>query len=177
MMYLTLFITFFKIGLFGFGGGMAMLPYIFQSVQKMGMMEAGEFSDLVAVSQITPGPIATNAATYVGLDYLGLPGAALATFAVALPSFILMMLVMTFLEKYKQNRGIQNVFNGIRPATIGLLASAIVFIAQTSVFTGTHLNIIPAAMVLVTVVLSAKFKLNPIIITVGMAVLGAFVCA
>ncbi len=177
MSYWILSFTFFKIGLFGFGGGMAMLPFIFQSVQDVGMMDAKEFSDLVAISQITPGPIVTNAATYVGLDYIGISGAAVATVAVSLPPFILMILTMKFMDRYKESKGLQAVFDGIRPATIGLLASAIVFIAQTSVFTGLHINIIPAAMALVSLGLSLKFKLNPIIITVGMAVLGAVVCA
>ena len=74
MIYVTLFVMFFRIGLFSFGGGLAMLPLIFQSVKDFGMMTASEFSDLVALSQVTPGPIAVNAATYVGFNGAGIPG-------------------------------------------------------------------------------------------------------
>ena len=86
MIYITLFVMFFRIGLFSFGGGLAMLPLIFQSVKDFGMMTASEFSDLVALSQVTPGPIAVNAATYVGFNGAGIPGALAATLGVALPS-------------------------------------------------------------------------------------------
>ena len=91
MIYVTLFVMFFRIGLFSFGGGLAMLPLIFQSVKDFGMMTASEFSDLVALSQVTPGPIAVNAATYVGFNGAGIPGALAATLGVALPSFILIL--------------------------------------------------------------------------------------
>ena len=87
MIYVTLFAMFFRIGLFSFGGGLAMLPLIFQSVKDFGMMTTSEFSDLVALSQVTPGPIAVNAATYVGFNGAGIPGALAATLGVALPSF------------------------------------------------------------------------------------------
>ena len=98
MMYFYLFTMFFRIGLFSFGGGLAMLPLIFQSVQDFGVMSAQEFSDLVALSQVTPGPVAVNAATYVGFNYSGFAGAAIATLGVCLPSFILMLLVMKFID-------------------------------------------------------------------------------
>ena len=99
MIYLYLFTMFFRIGLFSFGGGLAMLPLIFQSVQDFGIMTSQEFSDLVALSQVTPGPVAVNAATYVGFNYSGLPGALTATLGVCLPSFVLMLIVMKFIEQ------------------------------------------------------------------------------
>ena len=83
--FVTLFAAFFKIGLFSFGGGMAMLPIIYQSVQQFGFMSSEEFSNLVALSQVTPGPVAVNAATYVGLMYGGLPAAIVATIGICLP--------------------------------------------------------------------------------------------
>ncbi|MEG0156706.1 MAG: chromate transporter, partial [Anaerovoracaceae bacterium] len=104
MSYVYLFTIFFRIGLFGFGGGVAMLPLIFQSVQTFGIMDTEEFSNLVALSQVTPGPIAVNAATYVGQAYAGFWGAAVATISVALPSFIIILVVMKFLEKYKESK-------------------------------------------------------------------------
>ena len=110
MIYASLFAMFFRIGLFSFGGGLAMLPLIFQSVQDFGMMTAAEFSDLVALSQVTPGPIAVNAATYVGFNGAGIPGALAATLGVSLPSFILILIVVKFLERFQESKGIQGAF-------------------------------------------------------------------
>ena len=98
--YLFLCVMFMKIGVFGFGGGLAMLPMIFQTVQEAGFMSAAEFSNLVAISQMTPGPIAVNAATYVGFQYGGVAGAAAATFGVALPSFVIVLTVSAFLKNF-----------------------------------------------------------------------------
>ena len=129
-----LFIMFMRIGLFSFGGGYVMLPLIYQGIQEFGVMSAREFSDLVALSQITPGPIAVNAATYVGYNAAGIPGATAATIGVALPSFILVILVSHFMNRFKESQGLNAVLAGIRPATIGLLASAVVFLSETSIF-------------------------------------------
>lgn len=128
-----LFFIFFKVGLIGFGGGYAILTLIFQDVQTFGIMSAHEFANLVALSQVTPGPIAINAATYVGYNAAGVPGALLATFAVSLPSFMLCMIVLLFLEKFKTNTVVSAILAGIRPATVGLMASAFLFMAQTAV--------------------------------------------
>ena len=136
MIYVTLFVMFFRIGLFSFGGGLAMLPLIFQSVKDFGMMTASEFSDLVALSQVTPGPIAVNAATYVGFNGAGIPGALAATLGVALPSFILILIVVQFLERFQESRGIQGAFLGIRPVTVGLIAAAVLFVGETVLVNG-----------------------------------------
>ncbi len=133
MVYFYLFIIFFKVGVLGFGGGYAILTLIFQDVQAFGIMSAHEFANLVALSQVTPGPIAINAATYVGYNAAGLPGAILATVAVSLPSFILCMLVLLFLHKFQTNKVVMGVLAGIRPATVGLMASAFLFMAQTAI--------------------------------------------
>jgi chromate transporter len=95
-----LFFVFFKLGLFSFGGGYAMLPLIYQEIQKFGMMDPTEFSNLVAISQMTPGPIAVNAATYVGFKAAGVLGSAVATLAVSLPAFVIIILVAHFLQKF-----------------------------------------------------------------------------
>ena len=133
MVYFYLFIIFFKVGVLGFGGGYAILTLTFQDVQAFGIMSAHEFANLVALSQVTPGPIAINAATYVGYNAAGLPGAILATVAVSLPSFILCMLVLLFLHKFQTNKVVMGVLAGIRPATVGLMASAFLFMAQTAI--------------------------------------------
>ena len=132
MVYLYLFIIFFKVGILGFGGGYAILALIFQDVQSFGMMTPEEFGNLVGLSQVTPGPIAINAATYVGYKAAGLGGAMLATFAVSLPSFILCMSVLMVLDKFQSNKHVVALLAGIRPATVGLMASAFLFMAQTA---------------------------------------------
>lgn len=186
MAYVNLFLMFFRIGIFSFGGGYAMLPLIFQSVQDFGVMSAAEFSRLVALSQVTPGPVAVNAATYVGFNYMGVGGAAAATFGVALPSFILVLTAMHFIDKFNENKGLQAVFGGIRPATVGLIASAVIFIGETSLFRTDLLskafwqnplqsiNVLPCIIFVCTIILAGKFKLSPIIITVLAGVAGAF---
>lgn len=133
MIYAYLFLIFFKVGVIGFGGGYAILTLIFQDVQTFGIMSAHEFANLVALSQVTPGPIAINAATYVGYNAAGIPGAIVATFAVSLPSFLLCMLVLLFLDKFKSNAFVAALLAGIRPATVGLMASAFLFMAQTAI--------------------------------------------
>lgn len=188
MIYIHLFTEFFKIGAFSFGGGLPMLPLIFQSVKEFGMMSPQDFSDLVALSQMTPGPIAVNAATYVGFNYAGIPGAVVATFGVCLPAFLIMLTVMKFLEKFKNSKGLEGAFYGIRPVTIGLIGAAGVFVADSVLVKGAlisgelitgfadYINIIPCCIFAVTLVLAGKFKVNPILICIIMGVTGAVLC-
>lgn len=134
LLFLRLFWSFFCIGLFGFGGGYAMISMIQgEVVNHYHWMSMGEFTDIVAVSQSTPGPIGINSATYVGYTaamaaehewYWGLLGSLTATVAVVLPSFILMLIISKFLMKYKDHPVVEHVFLGLRPAVVGLLAAA-----------------------------------------------------
>ena len=126
MIYLQLFYTFFKIGLFGFGGGYAMLSMIQgEVVTRYNWVSTQEFTDIVAISQSTHGPIGINAATYVGFTAPGsIWGSVIATFAVVLPSFILMLTISKFFLKYQKHPAVEAVFSGLRPAVVGLLASA-----------------------------------------------------
>lgn len=135
MIYLNLFWIFFKVGIFGFGGGYAILPMIFQEIQVFGIMTADDFSNLVALSQVTPGPIAINAATYVGFKGAGIVGSCIATVAVSLPSFILIMTALMFINRFRENATVQAVLAGIKPATVGLMASAFIFMGETAVLT------------------------------------------
>lgn len=176
MALLYLYGVFFRIGLFSFGGGMAMLPLIFQSVQDFGIMTHEEFSNLVALSQVTPGPIAVNAATYVGFHYAGVLGAVVATLGVSMPSFILVLVVMKFVEKYNNSKTVKGIFEGIRPATVGLIGAAVIFVGQTVLFTGAHINPIPCVICGISVILAGKFKMSPILLVVIMGVTGAFLC-
>lgn len=189
MGYFNLFFMFFRLGLFGFGGGFAILPLIFQSVQAFGFMSAEEFSRLVALSQVTPGPVAVNAATYVGFNYAGFIGAAVATIGVAVPSFILVIVTIRFMDRFKESQILDSVFKGIRPATVGLIASAVIFIAETTLVKENFnsalvkldaaqlfdsINILPCLVFICTIILAGKLKISPIKITILAGIFGGF---
>lgn len=173
MIYLQLFFVFAKIGLFGFGGGIAMLPMIYQGAKTFNLMSAEEFSNLVAISQVTPGPIAVNAATYVGYHCAGTAGAVVATLGVAFPSFVLVMLVSYVISRFRKNRRIEEAFTGIRPVTVGLIGTAVVFMAQSleSAF-----GVVSVCIIVGTVFLVGKMKVSPIPIVIGAGLIGAFLC-
>lgn len=134
MIYLQLFVSYLKIGFFGFGGGYAMLSLIQNEVVvQHAWMSNAEFADIVAVSQMTPGPIAINSATYVGYTvgcqagtgcWCGILGSVIATFAVCLPSLTVMLLLTRFFLKLKGNRYIEGAMTGMKPVVIGMIASA-----------------------------------------------------
>lgn len=188
MNLLILFASFFKIGIFGYGGGTGMLPLIFQTVQSLGLVTEKQFANLVAVSQVTPGPIAVNAATFVGFSSQGLAGALIATLGVVIPSFVPILIVMRLMDRYKETTVLTGIMKGVRPATPALIAAAVIFIAQTCIvncdifsaemITGWKdmINWIPLAMCAVTVVMTGKFRINPMIAYGIMALIGAFVC-
>ncbi len=125
MIYLQLFISYLKIGFFGFGGGYAMLSLIQNEiVEQRGWLTATEFADIVAVSQMTPGPIAINSATYIGYTMGGVWGSVLATAAVCLPSLTVMIVLTRFFLKLRDNRYMKGVLYGMRPVVVGMIASA-----------------------------------------------------
>lgn len=138
VIYLKLFWTFFKIGLFGFGGGYGMLSLIHNDVvEKQHWISNAEFTDIVAVSQMTPGPIGINSATYVGykaMENAGMTrteavcGSLLASFSVMLPSFILMLLISAFFMHYKDHKSVQTVLKWLRPVVVGMLAAAVLLL-------------------------------------------------
>lgn len=185
--FFELFAIFFKIGIFGFGGGYAMLPLIFQAVQDFGIMTAAEFSRLVALTQVTPGPIAANAATYVGYRYAGFAGALTATVSVVIPSFIMVLTAMHFINKFKESDIVYALFYGIRPATVGLIASAVIFLAEVSIFKGKlisreliyniidYVNLMPLLFFIAAGILAARFKVGPIKLTILAGLIGAFI--
>ena len=134
MIFFLLFITFFQIGLFGFGGGYGMLSLIQNEVvYNHHWLTTSQFTDLVAISQMTPGPIGINSATYCGYtavhnagygNALSMLGSGIATFALVLPSFILMILISRMFLKYMNTTMVQSAFSGLRPAVVGLLGAA-----------------------------------------------------
>lgn len=133
---LVLYLLFVKIGFCTFGGGFAMIPF-FQDelVTRRALMAPAEFADIVALAQITPGPVGLNAATFIGQQQAGFLGGLAATLGVATPSLVLGLLVAYFLKAFEQNRHWRALLCGIRPATLGLIVSAVVFFAETSLFT------------------------------------------
>ena len=180
MIFLQLFLTFFKIGLFGFGGGYAMLSLIQDEVVvKHLWMSSSQFTDIVAISQVTPGPIGINAATYVGYTAVvnsgmspawGVAGSLLATGSQLLPSFILMFVISKFLMKYREHPSVKAVFSVLRPLIIGLLASAALLLMNKENFGSPRESLIPFIYSVATFVFAFfainKWKMNPIYVLV-----------
>jgi len=130
---LELFITFLKIGAFSFGGGYAMLPLIEEEViQVHSWLTATEFIDILAISEMTPGPIAINSATFLGYKVSGIAGSVVSTIGVVLPSFIVMSIIVHFIYKFKNSPFVDWFFSGIRPVVLGLIASAAVTVAKST---------------------------------------------
>ena len=187
MIYLWLFLTFFKIGLFGFGGGYAMISLIHNEVViDHQWISSGEFTDIVAISQMTPGPIGINSATYVGYaaiqhseyaGYLnGILGSATATFALVLPSLILMLIISKYFLAYRKHPMVESVLKGLRPAVVGLLAAAALLLMNAENF-GNYQEDLRALMIsivifMVTFTATKKFKISPILMLAIMAVAG-----
>ena len=131
MIYLQLFLTYLKIGFFGFGGGYAMLSLIQnETVVRHAWITGVEFSDILALSQMTPGPIAINSATYIGYTVAGFPGAVAATSAVCLPCLLLMILITRFVLRLKENPYLKGAIAGIRPVVIGMIAAATLLLSS-----------------------------------------------
>ena len=179
MIFLKLFLSFFKIGALTFGGGMAMLPLIREEALSNGWIDEAALVDFIAVSESPPGPIAVNLATYVGQTVGGFFGAVSATLGVALPSFIIILIIARVFEKFKKSTVISGCMTGLRPCVVGLIGAALLSVAKTvffpaglslSVFASPSLYIFGGIFALSTV-LSFK-KLHPIIIICICAVLG-----
>jgi len=171
--YLELFYTFFKIGLFGFGGGYAMLSLVqYEVVEAHQWLTAGEFTDIVAISQITPGPIAINSATYIGYQATGgtVPGSVIATVAVCLPSVIVMALICRFFILFKNNKYVVAALSGMNPAAIGLIAAAAILLMNKQNFE----DYFSICIFMVTFALSYFFKWG-VIRTIILAAVAGYV--
>lgn len=186
--FLELFWTFFKIGLFTFGGGYAMLPMIEDAVLGKGWIAPEEFVNFIAVSESTPGPFAINVSTYVGTTrgvallsspMGGVLGALCTTLGTVLPSFLVILLVAKAFEKFKESRIVKGAMTGLKPAVIGLIASAVLSVGKTvffpdsltmAVFQGASFYI-SLGLFAVMLVLAIR-KISPILIIVLSAVVG-----
>lgn len=133
MIYLQLFFTFFKIGLFTFGGGASMIPIIQQEVVSNGWLSEEQLLQYIAISESTPGPIAVNMATFIGSTQGGVLGSILATLGVVLPSFIIILLIASIFTKFAQYAGVQTVLKTIRPIVVGMIISAGAYLMITAI--------------------------------------------
>lgn len=165
-----LYLVFFQIGSFSFGGGYAMLPFIEKNiVDNHAYLTAAEFMDVLAISQITPGPIAINAATFVGYRSFGLPGATAATLGIISGPFILMSLIHPLVKKYKDSALLNQIFSYLRPITIALILSA----AYSAV--GKSLIDLKSLLIFVLSIFMLKCtKIHPIFILLAFGFLGIF---
>lgn len=135
MIYLQLFWEFFKIGLFAVGGGMATLPFLQELAEKTGWYPQSLITDMIAISESTPGPIGINMATYVGCNVAGIFGGIVATLGEIIPSIIIVVIVSKYLEKFRGSKLVNDAFYGLRPAVTGLIAAAgISVIQEASIF-------------------------------------------
>ncbi|MBR0379035.1 MAG: chromate transporter [Mogibacterium sp.] len=198
MIYLRLFAAFAKVGLLGFGGGLAIVRLIYDSIQPFMSMSREMFANIVAISQITPGPLAVNTATYVGYIAAGVGGAAVATLGVVLPEFIIMSVVVRMITRFKDSKWVNGALSGIRPATIGLIGAAAVMLIAPAVagegrlgrgllaklgvdltqgfaagFFGLPVDIVSLVLLALTVVLMVRYKKSPIFVLLLMGCLGA----
>lgn len=180
MIYLELFWTFIQIGAFSFGGGYAVLPMIQKYVvQQQQWITLGELADITSISQMTPGPIAINAATFVGVKVAGVGGGIIATIGCVLPSFILLIFLAYYFFKHSNLNFIQNILKGLRPAIVSLIALAAISLTMTAFWTNpqanllsfdniNHIGVVSAA---ISLILLIKFKLD----TIGVIAIGAII--
>lgn len=181
MMYLQLFLEFFKTGLFAVGGGMATLPFLYDMSERTGWFTAAQIADMLAVSESTPGPIGVNMATYVGYTTGGVLGAVVASLGLVLPSLIVIMIVAAFLKAFRENKYVNNVFYGLRPASTAMVASAgLTVLGVTMLNEGAEglamLNgkaiVLAVVLLVLTRWVKPTKKLHPIVFIAASAVIG-----
>ena len=176
MIYIQLFLSFIQVGMFSIGGGYAAMPLIqSQVVQGHGWLTMSEFTDLITIAEMTPGPIAVNSATFVGIRIAGVPGAMVATFGCILPSCIIVSILAMIYYRYKNISALQNVLGTLRPAVVALIAAAGLSILQLVVFQGnamqlSNVNWLGLICFAAALFILRKWKWNPILV---MALCGA----
>ncbi len=189
MILATLFFSFFKIGLFSFGGGYAMIPLIQKEIVRHGWMEPSAFADIIAIAEMTPGPIAVNSATFVGYRTAGILGGVVATIGVTLPSALLILLIADAILKHKSHPLKESIFSVLRPIVAALIVSAAFIVAGTSFLripeTASQLDSLlneplglldlrGAAIFVLTLCALAFHKLHPILAILISGILGYF---
>ncbi len=182
-MYKDLFLSFLLVGVFSFGGGMAAIPLLQEQVVDIhGWLTLNEFSDLITISQMTPGPIAVNLATFVGIRIAGLPGAIVATIGNIVPSCIIVSALAFVYFKYKNLKVIQGILAGLRPSVVALIASAGVSMFILAVWQDNpislnieYMDVVALGLFGVSLVLLQKYKWDPMLIIAGSGAVGGFI--
>jgi chromate transporter len=190
---LQLFWSFLQIGLFSFGGGYAALPLIQEQVVTLHQwMAVDEFADLVTISQMTPGPIALNAASFVGARMAGIPGSLSATFGCIAPACLIVLALAWIYKKYRKLRVIEGALRGLRPAVVGLIATAAITMFSSSFFSGSGASVLipglasiglpgdavdlcAAGSFAVCLFILRKYKISPILVMLGSGIVGLIV--
>ena len=174
-----LFYEFFKIGLFAVGGGPATIPYLMDLAEKYDWFTMQDVTNMIAISESTPGPLGLNMATYVGVDALGILGGAWASIALTIPSIIVIVLVAKFLNNFSQNRWVKAAFYTIRPAVAGLIAAAVYNVFEVSLWmekAGETVFMVKTFVLFVVVFglmhVKKLSKLHPVVWLVGAALVG-----
>jgi chromate transporter len=181
--YFQLFYEFLKTGLFSVGGGLATLPFLYDIADKTGWFTHTQLTDLIAVSESTPGPIGINVATYAGFITKGIPGAIVATVGLIIPALVIVIVIAKFLNDFKDNCYVQAVFYGLRPASTGLIAGAGIMVVNLSLLhldafaaSGSPLDLFNWRGILLAAAIylaSKKFKsLHPVVLIAISAVVG-----
>ncbi|MBO7472718.1 MAG: chromate transporter [Ruminococcus sp.] len=179
MALIKLFLVFLKIGAFTFGGGYAMIAMIQAEAERHGWLTQEELVDFVALSESTPGPLAVNMATFVGMRTCGVLGAIIATLGIILPSFIIILIIAKFFETYKNSKAVNGIMSGLKPAVVGMISAAFISVARTVFFpSGISVSTFSSAslwvflsLFAITVILAFK-KVHPINIILLSAVIG-----
>lgn len=185
MLLLTLFLSFIQVGLFSVGGGYAAIPLIQDQIVNIhGLMTLEEFSDLITVAEMTPGPISINSATFVGMRIAGIPGVLLCSIGCIIPSFCICLTLAHFYYKYRTVSGVQVVLGAMRPAVVALIASAGASILMLGLFQAEiqevvleNIRIVELGIFAVALFLLRKFKTNAIAIILGSGVIGTIIYA
>ena len=183
MIYLELLWSFMQIGLFSIGGGYAAMPVIqSQVVDLHHWLTLEEFADVITIAEMTPGPIAINSATFVGIQVAGIPGAIVSTLGCVIPSCIIVLTLAFFYYKYKNLRMVQGVLEGLRPAIVALIASAGLSILILSVFGNNgiswaihQINWVSVPLFGAALFVLRKWKPSPIVVMLGCGVVGMLV--
>lgn len=185
MLLLTLFFAFMQIGLFSVGGGYAAIPLIQEQIVNIhGLMTLEEFSDLITVAEMTPGPILINAATFVGMRVAGIPGVLLCSIGCVIPSFCICLILAHFYYKYRSMKGVQIVLSSLRPAVVALIASAGVSILMLGLFQTevkemvlSNIRLVELGIFVIALFLLRKYKVSAISIILGSGVVGTVIYA
>ena len=179
MIYLHLFYEFFKIGLLSVGGGMATIPFLLDLTTRYGWFTTGEFGNMVAISQSTPGPVGINMATYAGFQAAGISGSLLATLSLVLPALVIIMIIAKFMKNFSNNPIVKAAFDGIRPTVAALILYAVLELCKISLFTVTGTTYIPAyANIIICIVFFGLLqmkqlkRIHPLVWILAGAILG-----